>query len=475
MKKLRYLIAAALIAGSMAVCAGAVRTVTPQEALQSSIAQVQQQWQNENDKSMYFIDGDGYGGYASPLVPSKNLYTISLDIDGYIKYGFLDGVVNIETGEMVIPLEYDTIDVLADNKILLSKEILGKEHCSDFYLSDENGNITPMDLPVEGTCMSVSDEGYFFVGIYAKRPLTDVIYYQEPTTIQYDIPKLVLFDENMNMLRNDIDGGVAISTPVFHNGLMAIQTDSTLWEGSVKGAYGNGKYGLIDRAGKFVSKNDFDKLDWQDNRYIGKRGTKLYLVDKEGGETELPSDIDKYGASWLDKYSTWARPDVAAAHEHGLGSNFYYPRLDITRVDFCELVVDLYRKLNPEMDSAPKNILDTAFSDCEDENVAVAAALGIVTGYEDGTFRPYAFITREEAATMLDRLYKSLGGTETAKSSRQYADDAQFGDWSRDSIYTMQNIGIMKGEENNEFHPDGGYTGEQAIVTIERMYNQLAQ
>lgn len=471
MKKLRYLIAAALIAGSMAVCAGAVRTVTPQEALQSSIAQVQQQWQNENDKSMYFIDGDGYGGYASPLVPSKNLYTISLDIDGYIKYGFLDGVVNIETGEMVIPLEYDTIDVLADNKILLSKEILGKEHCSDFYLSDENGNITPMDLPVEGTCMSVSDEGYFFVGIYAKRPLTDVIYYQEPTTIQYDIPKLVLFDENMNMLRDDIDGGVAISTPVFHNGLMAIQTGSTLWEGSVKGAYGNGKYGLIDKTGKFVSKNDFDKLDWQDNRYIGKRGTKLYLVDKEGGETELPSDIDKYGASWLDKYSTWARPDVAAAHEHGLGSNFHYPRLDITRVDFCELAVNLYSK----MSSVPENIPDAAFSDYEDNNVAIAAALGIVTGYEDGTFRPYAFITREEAATMLNRLYKSLGGTETAESSRQYADDARFGDWSRDSIYTMQNIGIMKGEENNEFHPDGGYTGEQAIVTIERMYNQLAQ
>lgn len=467
MKKLRYLIAAALIAGSMAVYAGAVRTVTPQEALQSSIAQVQQQWQNENDKSMYFIDGDGYGGYASPLVPSKNLYTISLDIDGYIKYGFLDGVVNIETGEMVIPLEYDTIDVLADNKILLSKEILGKEHCSDFYLSDENGNITPMDLPVEGTCMSVSDEGYFFVGIYAKRPLTDVIYYQEPTTIQYDIPKLVLFDENMNMLRDDIDGGVAISTPVFHNGLMAIQTGSTLWEGSVKGAYGNGKYGLIDKNGKDIGKNDFDGIDWRDNRYIGWRGTKFYYLDGTGNEVELPANADEY--------STWAQDAVVALRNHNLGSGYYYPRLDITRVDFCELVVDLYRKMNPEMNSAPKNILDTVFSDYEDNNVAIAAALGIVTGYEDGTFRPYAFITREEAATMLDRLYKSLGGTETAEGSKQYADDARFGGWSRDSIYTMQNIGIMKGEENNEFHPDGGYTGEQAIVTIERMYNQLAQ
>lgn len=170
-----------------------------------------------------------------------------------------------------------------------------------------------------------------------------------------------------------------------------------------------------------------------------------------------------------------AQDAVVALRNHSLGSGYYYPRLDIARVDFCELVVDLYRKMNPEMNSAPKNILDTVFSDYEDNNVAVAAALGIVTGYEDGTFRPYAFITREEAATMLDRLYKSLGGTETAEGSKQYADDAQFGNWSRDSIYTMQNIGIMKGEENNEFHPDGGYTGEQAIVTIERMYNQLAQ
>lgn len=315
--------------------------------------------------------------------------------------------------------------------------------------------------------MSVSDEGYFFVGIYAKRPLTDVIYYQEPTTIQYDIPKLVLFDENMNMLRDDIDGGVAISTPVFHNGLMAIQTGSTMWEGSVKGAYGNGKYGLMDKTGKDIGKNDFDGIDWRDNRYIGWRGTKFYYLDGTGNEVELPANADEY--------STWAQDAVVALRNHNLGSGYYYPRLDITRVDFCELVVDLYRKMNPEMNSAPKNILDTVFSDYEDNNVAIAAALGIVTGYEDGTFRPYAFITREEAATMLDRLYKSLGGTENAESSKQYADDAQFGDWSRDSIYTMQNIGIMKGEENNEFHPDGGYTGEQAIVTIERMYNQLAQ
>ena len=312
--------------------------------------------------------------------------------------------------------------------------------------------------------MSVSDEGYFFVGIYAKRPLTDVIYYQEPTTIQYDIPKLVLFDENMNMLRDDIDGGVAISTPVFHNGLMAIQTGSTLWEGSVKGAYGNGKYGLIDKNGKDIGKNDFDGIDWRDNRYIGWRGKTLYYLDGTGGEVELPANAGEYSA--------WAKPEVEEARQHSLTlDGFHYPRLDITRVDFCELAVNLYSK----MSSVPENIPDEAFSDCEDENVAVAAALGIVTGYEDGTFRPFATITREEAAAMLNRLYKILGGTQTAESRERYADDAQFGAWSRDSIYAMREIGIMKGEENNAFHPAGGYTGEQALVTMERLYNKLHQ
>lgn len=39
-----------------------------------------------------------------------------------------------------------------------------------------------------------------------------------------------------------------------------------------------------------------------------------------------------------------------------------------------------------------------AFSDCENESVCLAAALGIVTGYDDGTFRPYQSITRQQAA-----------------------------------------------------------------------------
>lgn len=464
MKKLRFLIAAALAVGSMAVCAGAVGFTADDDTLQSAITQLQQQWQANPYQRYISFDGDNYHIMSSLLIATENIYDFYFSVDDSLNY---HGVANLKTGEIIIPPQYDSVDFLTNDKILLTRYDRTQPHTSEFYLADETGTVTPLNLPVQGSYIYNAGDGYFFVSVYEKRPLLDYIYYEQPTVLEYDIPGLVLFDENMQIIRDDIDSGIACYVPVFHNGLIGVQTGSTAWEGSVKGAVGNGKYGLMDKTGKDIGKNDFDGIDWRDNRYIGWRGKKFYYLDGTGNEVELSANADEY--------STWAQDAVVALRNHSLGSGYYYPRLDITRVDFCELVVDLYRKMNPEMNSAPKNILDTVFSDYEDNNVAVAAALGIVTGYEDGTFRPYAFITREEAATMLDRLYKSLGGTENAESSRQYADDARFGGWSRDSIYTMQNIGIMKGEENNEFHPDGGYTGEQAIVTIERMYNQLAQ
>ena len=112
------------------------------------------------------------------------------------------------------------------------------------------------------------------------------------------------------------------------------------------------------------------------------------------------------------------------------------------------------------------HILETKFTDCRDDpNVNNAAALGIVTGYEDGTFRPYKTISRQEAAAMLDRLYQVLGGKTDVVSEKVFADDAKIGNWARGSVYAMRQTGIMQGKENNQFCPTDGYTAEQSIVT----------
>ena len=378
----------------------------------------------------------------------KNLYRISADS--------LYGIADLKTGKMIVPAEYTTIDVLSDGRFLLTRY---ENQASSFYYADANGTVTPIQTPVKGTYFSMAGDDCFFIGVYAKRPLTAAV--QQPAE-QYDIPTLVLLDENMKVIRDDIDGACgAASTPHFTNGLMPIQTGSTLWIGSRKGAIGNGTYGLIDKTGQFVGRNGFDELSWTDSRYIGKRGTALYQLDGKSGEIRLPANASQE--------SSWAKAELEAAREHDISLSFYYPRLNITRVDFCRLAVKLYQKVQPNASAAPA----AAFSDCENESVCLAAALGIVTGYDDGTFRPYQSITRQEAAAMLDRLYTTLGGKASAANDKPYADDAQLGDWARSSVYAMREIGIMQGKENNRFRPKDGYTQEQAVVTVKRAFQAV--
>ena len=378
----------------------------------------------------------------------KNLYRISADS--------LYGIADLKTGKMIVPAEYTTIDVLSDGRFLLTRY---ENQASSFYYADANGTVTPIQTPVKGTYFSMAGDDCFFIGVYAKRPLTAAV--QQPAE-QYDIPTLVLLDENMKVIRDDIDGACgAASTPHFTNGLMPIQTGSTLWIGSRKGAIGNGTYGLIDKTGQFVGRNGFDELSWTDSRYIGKRGTALYQLDGKSGEIRLPANASQE--------SSWAKAELEAAREHDISLSFYYPRRNITRVDFCRLAVKLYQKVQPNASAAPA----AAFSDCENESVCLAAALGIVTGYDDGTFRPYQSITRQEAAAMLDRLYTTLGGKASAANDKPYADDAQLGDWARSSVYAMREIGIMQGKENNRFRPKDGYTQEQAVVTVERAFQAV--
>ena len=183
----------------------------------------------------------------------KNLYKISADS--------LYGIADLKTGKMIVPAEYTTIDVLSDGRFLLTRY---ENQASSFYYADASGTVTPIQTPVKGTYFGMAGDDCFFIGAYAKRPLTAAV--QQPAE-QYDIPTLVLLDENMKVIRDDIDGTCgAVSTPHFTNGLMPIQTGSTLWIGSRKGALGNGTHGLIDKTGQFVGRHDFDELSWADSR-----------------------------------------------------------------------------------------------------------------------------------------------------------------------------------------------------------------
>lgn len=119
------------------------------------------------------------------------------------------------------PIPHSSVCARAEKKICTKFLPTHYENqASSFYYADASGTVTPIQTPVKGTYFGMAGDGCFFIGVYAKRPLTAAV--QQPAE-QYDIPTLVLLDENMKVIRDDIDGACGTaSMPHFTNSLMPI-------------------------------------------------------------------------------------------------------------------------------------------------------------------------------------------------------------------------------------------------------------
>ena len=100
---------------------------------------------------------------------------------------------------------------------------------------------------------------------------------------------------------------------------------------------------------------------------------------------------------------------------------------------------------------------------------------GIVNGKTPDYFHPNDYITREEAAVMLARTLdyfdKFDGNFERSYNTNvKFADNNVISDWAKSSVAIVSDMGIMNGEENNNFNPKGVYTVEQTLATLYRFF-----
>lgn len=142
---------------------------------------------------------------------------------------------------------------------------------------------------------------------------------------------------------------------------------------------------------------------------------------------------------------------------------------NMTRENFCDILASMLEL----KDKLPQTSIKT-FSDTDNTNVSRLYHANIVSGYEDGTFRPDSSITRQEAAVMLARTAEYLGfAGKSVSVDSIYADDELIADWAKNAVYQMNGINVMSGVGENKFDPDGNYTNEQSIATVLRLYNEI--
>ncbi|HCX61798.1 MAG TPA: hypothetical protein DHU59_05095 [Clostridiales bacterium] len=108
------------------------------------------------------------------------------------------------------------------------------------------------------------------------------------------------------------------------------------------------------------------------------------------------------------------------------------------------------------------------FEDVADTDYAEAIdtlfALGVITGYEDGTYRPENTVTRAEMAKLMVEL---LGYGDLVAGSKSSFVDTQ-GHWADQWIALAAGRGIVIGTGDGKFNPDGIVTYDQVLTMLVR-------
>ena len=95
--------------------------------------------------------------------------------------------------------------------------------------------------------------------------------------------------------------------------------------------------------------------------------------------------------------------------------------------------------------------------------------MGVISGYQDGTFGPQRNITRAELATILARFCDTSG---SAAVLDRFTDISH--SWARKYINLAAEAGLVYGYTDGTFRPDQNITRAETIVMVNRILGRSA-
>lgn len=293
----------------------------------------------------------------------------------------------------------------------------------------------------------------------------------------------------------DLYNARGIAYPDFYRGTVIVDEGdrvTLIYNITVKGTAGTeftvcddsadfAQIGVIPPSGEtsfYVTKT----FSWRDVRNAGDTldNTASVSVDGETVKTDterVPVDIDwdinvpdiddddddddtVYVPNWLNTTDHYA---YIVGYEDGT----IRPQNNITRAEvstiFFRLLTDNARArywstTNDFSDIAPESWYNNA--------VSTLSNMGIINGYEDGTFKPNASITRAEFTAIATRFFDYEAEYDGAFN------DVSARAWYADYVQAAVDMGLVDGYPDGGFHPNSNITRAEAVTIVNRVLNR---
>ncbi|RQW12835.1 hypothetical protein EH198_05610 [Paenibacillus rhizophilus] len=209
--------------------------------------------------------------------------------------------------------------------------------------------------------------------------------------------------------------------------------------------------------------------------------TKIAVIDgkyyaKVSSLTNSTYSVVWHPLEFKDVAKHWAKDAVNDMGSRmivtGSGNDMFNPDQDITRAEFAAIIV---RGLGLKLVSAAAPFSDVQQSDWYNDIIQTSYAYNLISGFEDGTFRPNDKITREQAMTIIAKamtitdLKAKLPSKAAGEVLSSFADANKISGWAKNSAADCLQAGIISGRNSSQLSPKDNITRAEVAAMIQRL------
>lgn len=216
--------------------------------------------------------------------------------------------------------------------------------------------------------------------------------------------------------------------------------------------------------GKVIDSENYYTVTVTDSKGAAKADTTVILKDRKNGTAT--GTTDKNGMLTLP------------ATEHkayivGYDDGTFKPDSNMSRAEAAAIFARLIAEVKGETISGKSSFVDVSSKEWYSSYIGYLEKYDVINGYNDGTFKPDASVTRAEFVAMTVRYYDLFNDVNKTGNSVKYTDVAS-SYWAYSDIAFAKNIGWLNGYSDGSFRGDNDITRAEVVTVVNRATGRVA-
>lgn len=190
-------------------------------------------------------------------------------------------------------------------------------------------------------------------------------------------------------------------------------------------------------------------------------GTSLILTTSNLEDVIIVPRVKEPFLDVLD--NNWFKEDTEDAYNYlfvkGTTPVTYEPNENITRGQFAGMIARALEITHQETYNTYtlKDLKGKWYAN----EVQKLVDLGILSGFEDGTFKGHETLTRQQASSIILKTLKYLDVDTTINTNTKFADESSISGYAKDAVQYLAQEGILVSGDNVKFNPHNNITRAQ--------------